>query len=160
MRSSSHLGTSWFVRFALFFSLAFGTLWATARDARADKIPYHVKAYSHRGVTIQAREAFHKGKKVWFDLYVLNGTGKLLTVDKNLIQAKLADGRVLARAMGTFGKYAKANQLMPGQGHQLFVEFELGAMPSDLRIVVASAIAIDGRPANLPDLQAGPGFGQ
>lgn len=160
MRSTSHFVTSWFVRSALFLSVLCSALCATTSDARADKIPYHVKAYAHRGVTIQAREAFQKGKKVWFDLYVLNGTGKLLTVDKNLIQAKLPDGRVLARAMGTFGKYAKANQLMPGQGHQLFVEFELGPMPSDLRIVFASAIAIDGRPANLPDLSAGPGFGQ
>src|SRR3569832_1514773 len=83
--------------------------------AHAGQVTYQPQGagYEHRGVLITPLKIYLKGKKLWFELNVINNTGKLLTIDKNQITLKL-EGAELPREQGVFGKFAKPHLVNPG----------------------------------------------
>ena len=135
------------------------TLLALSGLAHAGDIPYSAQPYDHDKITITAEKIWLKGDKVWFKLRVMNGSDKVVTFDKEQIQAKLPDGRVLARARSVFAGQAKPSSVMPGGSQPLWLEYVIGKTPLQVTLLFNHGWIVDGKPATLPDFVAGPGSG-
>ncbi|HEX6835713.1 MAG TPA: hypothetical protein VF334_04030 [Polyangia bacterium] len=129
---------------------------AASAVAFAGEITYSAQPYDHDKVTVTAEKIWLKGDKVWFKLRVMNGTDKVLIFDKEQIQAKLPDGRVLSRARSVFAGQAKPSMVMPGGSQPLWVEYVIGKTPLQVSLLFSHGFVLDGKPISLPDFVAGP----
>ena len=129
---------------------------AASAVAFAGEIAYSAQPYDHDKVTVTAEKIWLKGDKVWFKLRVMNGTDKVLIFDKEQIQAKLPDGRVLSRARSVFAGQAKPSMVMPGGSQPLWVEYVIGKTPLQVSLLFSHGFVLDGKPISLPDFVAGP----
>jgi hypothetical protein len=127
-----------------------------SRPAFAGEVIYTAQPYSFHGVTINAQKIFLKGNKLWLRLLVINGTGKLLTMDKTQMQGRLQSGAVIPREAGVFGKYAKPNIINPGLSHELNIEFTIGPVPQPLSLILRQGLIVDGKSLPLPDYPVRP----
>ena len=124
--------------------------------AFAGEITYSAQPYEHDKVTVTPEKIWLKGDKVWFKLRVMNGTDKVLIFDKEQIQAKLPDGRVLSRARSVFAGQAKPSMVMPGGSQPLWVEYVIGKTPLQVSLLFSHGFVLDGKAISLPDFVAGP----
>ena len=124
--------------------------------AFAGEITYSAEPYNHDKITVAAEKIWLKGDKVWFKLRVMNGTDKVLIFDKEQIQAKLPDGRVLSRARSVFAGQAKPSMVMPGGSKPLWVEYVIGKMPLSVALQFSHGFVLDGKPIALPEFVANP----
>jgi hypothetical protein len=129
---------------------------AASAVAFAGEITYSAQPYNHDKVTVAPEKIWLKGDKVWFKLRVMNGTDKVLIFDKEQIQAKLPDGRVLSRARSVFAGQAKPSMVMPGGSQPLWVEYVIGKTPLQVSLMFSHGFVLDGKPISLPDFVAGP----
>lgn len=129
---------------------------AASAVAFAGEIAYSAQPYQHDKVTVAPEKIWLKGDKVWFKLRVMNGTDKVLIFDKEQIQAKLPDGRVLSRARSVFAGQAKPSMVMPGGSQPLWVEYVIGKTPLQVSLQFSHGFVLDGKPISLPDFVAGP----
>ncbi len=138
---------------------AVAILSAVSSVALAGDIVYSAQPYEHEKITVAAEKIWLKGDKVWFKLRVMNGSDKVVIFDKEQIQAKLPDGRVLARARSVFAGQAKPSSVMPGGSQPLWVEYVIGKMPLQVALQFNHGWVKDGKPIELPEFIAGPGNG-
>ncbi|HEX8950980.1 MAG TPA: hypothetical protein VF945_03995 [Polyangia bacterium] len=138
------------------FAAVLALVLAVSGLAFAGEITYSAQPYEHDKVTVSAEKIWLKGDKVWFKLRVMNGTDKVLIFDKEQIQAKLPDGRVLARARSVFAGQAKPSMVMPGGSQPLWVEYVIGKTPLQVSLQFSHGFVLDGKPISLPDFVAGP----
>ena len=124
--------------------------------AFAGEIGYSAQPYDHDKITVAAEKIWLKGDKVWFKLRVMNGSDKVLIFDKEQIQAKLPDGRVLSRARSVFAGQAKPSTVLPGGSQPLWVEYVIGKTPLQVSLLFSHGFVLDGKPISLPDFVAGP----
>jgi hypothetical protein len=124
--------------------------------ALAGEINYSAAPYTNDKVTVTAEKIWLKGDKVWFKLRVMNGSDKVLMFDKEQIQAKLPDGRVLARARSVFAGQAKPSTVLPGGSQPLWVEYVIGKVPLQVSLLFSHGFILDGKPVALPDFVASP----
>jgi hypothetical protein len=124
--------------------------------AFAGEITYAAQPYAHDKITVAPEKIWLKGDKVWFKLRVMNGTDKVLMFDKEQIQAKLPDGRVLSRARSVFAGQAKPSTVLPGGSQPLWVEYVIGKTPLQVSLMFSHGFILDGKPIALPDFVAGP----
>ena len=124
--------------------------------AFAGEITYSAQPYEHDKITVAPEKIWLKGDKVWFKLRVMNGTDKVLIFDKEQIQAKLPDGRVLSRARSVFAGQAKPSTVLPGGSQPLWVEYVIGKTPLQVSLMFSHGFVLDGKPITLPDFVAGP----
>lgn len=129
----------------------------TAGLAFAGEISYTAQPYEHDKITVAPERIWLKGDKVWFKLRVMNGTDKVLIFDKEQIQAKLPDGRVLSRARSIFAGQAKPSTVLPGGSQPLWVEYVIGKTPLQVSLLFSHGFVLDGKPIALPDFVANPG---
>jgi hypothetical protein len=129
---------------------------AASTLAVAGEISYSAAPYQHDKITVAAEKLFLKGDKIWFKLRVMNGSDKVLVFDKEQIQAKLPDGRMLARARSVFAGQAKPSTVLPGGSQPLWVEYVIGKVPLEVSLVFAHGFVLDGKPIALPDFVASP----
>ena len=129
---------------------------AASAVAFAGEITYSAQPYEHDKVTVTAEKIWLKGDKVWFKLRVMNGTDKVLIFDKEQIQAKLPDGRVLSRARSVFAGQAKPSTVLPGGSQPLWVEYVIGKTPLQVSLQFSHGFVLDGKPISLPDFVASP----
>lgn len=129
---------------------------AASAVAFAGEIAYSAQPYQHDKVTVAPEKIWLKGDKVWFKLRVMNGTDKVLIFDKEQIQAKLPDGRVLSRARSVFAGQAKPSMVMPGGSQPLWVEYVIGKTPLQVSLQFSHGFVLDGKPISLPDFVASP----
>lgn len=129
---------------------------AASAAAFAGEITYSAQPYNHDKVTVAPEKIWLKGDKVWFKLRVMNGTDKVLIFDKEQIQAKLPDGRVLSRARSVFAGQAKPSMVMPGGSQPLWVEYVIGKTPLQVSLLFSHGFVLDGKPISLPDFVASP----
>lgn len=127
---------------------------AASAVAFAGEIAYSAPPYEHDKVTVTPEKIWLKGDKVWFKLRVMNGTDKVLIFDKEQIQAKLPDGRVLSRARSVFAGQAKPSMVMPGGSQPLWVEYVIGKTPLQVSLQFSHGFVLDGKPISLPDFVA------
>jgi hypothetical protein len=125
--------------------------------ALAGEISYTAQPYEHDKITVAPERIWLKGDKVWFKLRVMNGTDKVLVFDKEQIQAKLPDGRVLSRARSIFAGQAKPSTVLPGGSQPLWVEYVIGKTPLQVSLIFSHGFVLDGKPIALPDFVANPG---
>ncbi len=113
--------------------------------ASADDFYYKTPSdYSHRGVTVSAKEVRLDHHNLKFRLMVMNGTGKFMHLEKGAFRVKLAAGRVVESS--ALGKH----DLYPGQAHALDLNFHVGRGPQTTSLVM-SGVTVDGKPYPLPD---------
>ena len=124
--------------------------------AFAGEITYSAQPYTHDKITVAPEKIWLKGDKVWFKLRVMNGTDRVLIFDKEQIQAKLPDGRVLSRARSVFAGQAKPSTVLPGGSQPLWVEYVIGKTPLQVSLMFSHGFVLDGKPITLPDFVAGP----
>ncbi|HEX6837086.1 MAG TPA: hypothetical protein VF334_10965 [Polyangia bacterium] len=124
--------------------------------AFAGEINYTAQPYEHDKITVAPERIWLKGDKVWFKLRVMNGTDKVLIFDKEQIQAKLPDGRVLSRARSIFAGQAKPSTVLPGGSQPLWVEYVIGKTPLQVSLLFSHGFVLDGKPIALPDFVANP----
>jgi len=129
---------------------------AASAVAFAGEITYSAQPYEHDKVTVAPEKIWLKGDKVWFKLRVMNGTDKVLIFDKEQIQAKLPDGRVLSRARSVFAGQAKPSTVLPGGSQPLWVEYVIGKTPLQVSLQFSHGFVLDGKPISLPDFVASP----
>ena len=130
---------------------------AASGVALAGEITYSAAPYTHDKITVAAEKIWLKGDKVWFKLRVMNGSDKVLMFDKEQIQAKLPDGRQMARARSVFAGQAKPSTVMPGGSQPLWVEYVIGKTPLQVSLLFNHGFVLDGKPISLPDFVANPG---
>ncbi|MCU1278356.1 MAG: hypothetical protein JWM53_1902 [bacterium] len=128
--------------------------------AFAGEIPYSVAPYEHDKISVTPEKIWLKGDKIWFKLRVANASDKVLMFDKEQIQAKLPDGRVLARARSVFAGQAKPSTVIPGGSQPLWVEYVIGKAPLQVSLQFSHGFILDGKPISLPDFVANPGSPQ
>lgn len=124
--------------------------------AFAGEINYSAAPYEHDKVTVTPEKIWLKGDKIWFKLRVMNGTDKVLMFDKEQLQAKLPDGRVLSRARSVFAGTAKPATVIPGGSAPLWVEYVIGKVPLQVSLLFSHGFILDGKPISLPDFVASP----
>ena len=125
--------------------------------AFAGEINYSAAPYDHEKISITPEKIFLKGDKIWFKLRVANGSDKVVMFDKEQIQAKLPDGRVMARARSVFAGQAKPSTVIPGGSQPLWVEYVIGKVPLQVSLQLGHGFILDGKPIALPDFVANPG---
>jgi hypothetical protein len=133
-------------------------LFLVAGNALASKRMYKGPTYNHHGVVINTTQIKNDGKKIWFEILVINQSGKTLTIDRNQLTAKLPDGTIVSRERGTFAKWGSqaAYVVVPGGSHDIKIEFPV---PGTELINVALQLhgfMIDNKPVNMPDFVATP----
>jgi hypothetical protein len=129
---------------------------ALAGSAFAQTVPYTGRPYEHDGVTVNTDRVLHRYGKLWVKLIVINGTDKLLLVDKNQIQAKLPDGRALSRALSLFATRGHPHAIAPGLSHPLWVEYKID-LPLEVKLDFAHGFLLAGKPLPLPEYVVSPG---
>jgi hypothetical protein len=129
---------------------------AASGVALAGEITYSAAPYTNDKVTVAAEKIWLKGDKVWFKLRVMNGSDKVLMFDKEQIQAKLPDGRTMARARSVFAGQAKPSTVLPGGSQPLWVEYVIGKTPMQVSLMFSHGFVLDGKPIALPDFVASP----
>ena len=137
--------------------LAAALLVAASGVAFAGEITYSAAPYTNEKITVAPEKIWLKGDKVWFKLRVMNGSDKVLMFDKEQIQAKLPDGRVLSRARSVFAGQAKPSTVIPGGSQPLWVEYVIGKTPLQVSLLFNHGFILDGKPISLPDFVANPG---
>lgn len=125
--------------------------------AFAGEISYSAAPYEHEKISVTPEKIWLKGDKVWFKLRVSNASDKVLMFDKEQIQAKLPDGRVLSRARSVFAGQAKPSTVIPGGSQALWVEYVIGKTPLQVSLQFSRGFILDGKPIALPDFVANPG---
>jgi hypothetical protein len=133
---------------------------AASGVAFAGEISYAAQPYEHDKITVAAEKIWLKGDKIWFKLRVMNGSDKVVIFDKEQLQAKLPDGRVLSRARSVFAGQAKPSMVMPGGSQPLWVEYVIGKVPLSVSLLFNHGWVKDGKPVSLPDFVANPGSAQ
>ena len=128
----------------------------TSGVAIAGEISYSAAPYTNEKITVTPEKIWLKGDKVWFKLRVMNGSDKILMFDKEQIQAKLPDGRVLSRARSVFAGQAKPSTVLPGGSQPLWVEYVIGKTPMQVSLLFSHGFVLDGKPLALPDFVASP----
>jgi hypothetical protein len=128
--------------------------------AIAGEIVYSATPYDHDKITVAAEKIWLKGDKIWFKLRVMNASDKVVIFDKEQIQAKLPDGRVMSRARSVFAGQAKPSMVMPGGSQPLWVEYVIGKTPLQVSLLFGHGWVMDGKPITLPDFVASPGSAQ
>ena len=131
-------------------------LLAASGLAIAGEISYSAAPYTNEKITVTPEKIWLKGDKVWFKLRVMNGSDKVLMFDKEQIQAKLPDGRVMARARSVFAGQAKPSTVLPGGSQPLWVEYVIGKVPLQVSLQFSHGFILDGKPIALPDFVASP----
>jgi hypothetical protein len=138
-------------------SLVFVFLLLTlSRMALAGEMVYSAEPYSHDGITVNAQQIFLKKGKIWFKLLVINGTDKLLMIDKNQIMCRLPDGRTLAREVSVFAGHGTPHEVAPGLSHPLYVEYKIGDLPLQAKLQFDHGFILGGKPIVLPEYVASP----
>src|SRR4051812_42185442 len=130
---------------------------AASSVAFAGEISYAAQPYEHDKITVAAEKIWLKGDKIWFKLRVMNGSDKVVIFDKEQLQAKLPDGRVLSRARSVFAGQAKPSTVLPGGSQPLWVEYVIGKTPLQVSLLFNHGFILDGKPVSLPDFVASPG---
>jgi hypothetical protein len=138
-------------------SIVIALVLAASGLAFAGEISYNVAPYTHDKITVSPEKIWLKGDKIWFKLRVMNGTDKVLVFDKEQIQAKLPDGRQMARARSVFAGQAKPSTVMPGGSQPLWVEYVIGKTPLQVSLLFNHGFVLDGKPISLPGFVANPG---
>ena len=138
-------------------SLVIALVLAASGLAFAGEINYSATPYQHDKITVAAEKIWLKGDKIWFKLRVMNGSDKVLMFDKEQIQAKLPDGRQMARARSVFAGQAKPSTVIPGGSQPLWVEYVIGKVPLQVSLLFNHGFILDGKPISLPDFVASPG---
>jgi hypothetical protein len=131
-------------------------LLATAGVAWAGDFMYAAPTYESHKITINAEKIWYKKDKVWFKLRVINGTDKLLIFDKEQIQAKTPDGRVMSRERSVFAGTAKPSTVTPGGSADLWVEYKVGSVPLEVSLQLNHGFILDGKPIALAEYTAKP----
>lgn len=131
-------------------------LLAASGLAFAGEIGYSAAPYTNEKITVTPEKIWLKGDKVWFKLRVMNGSDKILMFDKEQLQAKLPDGRVLSRARSVFAGQAKPSTVLPGGTQPLWVEYVIGKTPMQVTLLFGHGFVLDGKPLALPDFVASP----
>ena len=129
---------------------------ATSGVALAGEITYSAAPYTNEKITVAPEKIWLKGDKIWFKLRVMNGSDKVVMFDKEQIQAKLPDGRVMARARSVFAGQAKPSMVMPGGSQPLWVEYVIGKTPLQVSLLFSHGFVVDGKAVALPDFVASP----
>jgi hypothetical protein len=130
---------------------------AASSVALAGEIMYSAQPYDHEKIAVAAEKIWLKGDKIWFKLRVMNASDKVVIFDKEQIQAKLPDGRVLSRARSVFAGQAKPSMVIPGGSQPLWVEYVIGKTPLQVSLLFNHGWVMDGKPITLPDFVANPG---
>jgi hypothetical protein len=125
--------------------------------AFAGEINYSAAPYDHEKISITPERIWLKGDKIWFKLRVANASDKVVIFDKEQIQAKLPDGRVLSRARSVFAGQAKPSMVLPGGSQPLWVEYVIGKAPLQVALQLGHGFVLDNKPIALPDFVANPG---
>lgn len=106
-------------------------------------------------ITIQPQEVWAHGHKLWVRASVVNGTAQPILVDRDQIIARLPNGAVVHRAMGTYTQHAPY-MIPPGGGHEVYVEFaEEGFDWHDVptaQIDFSPGVLVNGQPVTVPPL--------
>jgi hypothetical protein len=92
-------------------------------------------------VQISLQEAWASDERIRVRLYVQNRAAASLRVDRDQLQLRLPDGRVLGRAAGITARH-RPLELQPGGGHELVVDFRDPG--SDLRLIGAASLIVGG----------------
>ena len=129
---------------------------AVSAVAFAGEIAYSAQPYDQDKITVTAERIWLKGDEIRFKLRVINGTDKVLIFDKEQIQAKLPDGRVLSRARSVFASQARPSTVLPGGSQPLWVEYVIGKTPLSVSLLFNHGFVLDGKPIALPDFVANP----
>ena len=137
-------------------SIVIALVLAASALAFAGEISYSVAPYTHEKITVTPEKIWLKGDKIWFKLRVMNGSDKVVIFDKEQIQAKLPDGRVMARARSVFAGQAKPSTVLPGGSQPLWVEYVIGKVPLQVSLLFAHGFVKDGKPVELPEFVANP----
>jgi hypothetical protein len=137
-------------------SVAMALVLVASSLALAGEVTYSAAPYEHEKITVSAEKIWLKGDKVWFKLRVANASDKVVIFDKEQIQAKLPDGRVLARARSVFAGQAKPSTVLPGGSQPLWVEYVIGKVPLQVSLLFAHGFVLDGKALPLPDFVASP----
>ncbi len=137
-------------------SVVIALVLAASSFAFAGEISYAAAPYEHEKITVTPEKVWLKGDKIWFKLRVINGTDKVLIFDKEQLQAKLPDGRVLSRARSVFAGQAKPSTVLPGGSQPLWVEYVIGKVPLQVSLLFTHGFVLDGKPIALPDFVVNP----
>ena len=93
------------------------------------------------GVQVNFQDAYVEDDIFKVKLYVQNSAQQFLMIDRNGFALRLADGRVLRRAIGTFTTHHYYN-VPPGGGHEVFVDFRDPGR--DMRHINAASLIVGG----------------
>lgn len=126
---------------------------AAPAAARADT-QFYARPFSHKGISVSVK-SIHLGwdGKLWVKLKVLNGTGGVLTMDRNQIVAGFADGRAKSREVSVWTGAGKPYVVKPAEEHDLHVEYMMGKVPMRATLKM-NGFAVNGVPVVMPDLVA------
>lgn len=136
-------------RLAAFAVVASSALVPSA--ARADT-QFYAAPFSHKGISVNVK-SIHLGwdGKLWVKLKVHNGTGGVLTMDRNQILAAFADGRAKSREVSVWTGPGKPYVVKPAEEHDLHVEYMMGKVPMRATLKM-NGFAVNGAPVAMPDL--------
>ncbi len=134
---------------------ALGFVLASAMACGGGKHMWVAQAPAGGPVVIQPEEVWAHGGKLWVRTNVVNSTNQLLTIDRDLIIARLGNGAVLHRAQGTYTQHMPY-AIPPGAGHAVWVEFvgegfDWRDVPS-AQIDFSPATTLNGQPVAVPPL--------
>jgi hypothetical protein len=131
-------------RGALIAASAFA-LWAAAfgcGPSLPDKIGFAGQnATLQSGAQVNFQDAWVQPKIFVVHLWVQNLSQAFMNIDRDGFALRLADGRVLRRAIGTFTPH-NIYTLAPGQGHEVHVDFRDPG--NDMRLNNGAALIVGG----------------
>lgn len=93
------------------------------------------------GAQVNFQDAYVEDDIFKVKLYVQNLSQAYMMIDRNGFALRLADGRILRRAIGTFTTH-HLYTLAPGGGHEVFVDFRDPGR--DMRHVQAASLIVGG----------------
>lgn len=93
------------------------------------------------GTQVNFQDAYVEDDIFKVKLYIQNLSQQFMLVDRNGFALRLADGRILRRAIGTFTTHHAYN-LPPGGGHEVFVDFRDPGR--DMRHIQAASLIVGG----------------
>jgi hypothetical protein len=98
-------------------------------------------------VLVRIKDAYVKGNKVVVKAYMTNETEHPISIDRDGIALRTADGELVPRASGRTTRHV-AYDLVPGEGRDVHVDFRLPSRDADLRgmSLVLGGISTDEHP--------------
>lgn len=128
-------------------------MFAVPALARVGADDWVVVPYNQNGLQINSRSVELKSGKMWIKIQVINNTGQNLIFNPDQIQAKLPDGRSVARDKGVADKHSSIHQgklIAPGAAEEFAIEYQVGD-PAKVALSLQTGVMVNAKPARFPD---------